>query len=63
MEAVMNKLDIKINSLTNEIVVMKNLPPREAFASVQNLLNTDMSKASVISFLKYAIQLHSGKAK
>jgi len=58
----MNSLDHKINSLTHQIVSMKNLSEKDAFSSIQALLNTDMTKASVISFLKYAINLHSKEA-
>lgn len=54
----MNALDTKITSLTNELIVMKNIDSQEAHSSIANLLNTDMSKASVITFLKYAICLH-----
>lgn len=54
----MNILDAKITSLTDELVIMKNINTEQAHLSVANLLNTDMSKASVIAFLKYAISLH-----
>lgn len=54
----MNALDCKINALTDEIVVMKGINSQEAHASIANLLRTDMSKASVIAFLKYAIKMH-----
>lgn len=54
----MNALDYKINALTDEIIAMKGIDSEKAHASIANLLRTDMSKASVISFLKYAINVH-----
>jgi hypothetical protein len=51
----MNKMDFEILALIDEIVLRKNLNAQEAYSSAQELLNTGMSKATLISLLKFAL--------
>jgi hypothetical protein len=53
----MNSLDMLIADLVNELIAMKGLDYQEAHASVQALLRTDICPSTVISFLKFALEV------